>query len=241
MNAAEIHLLGSLLDNEYFLFGVLSHLIDFGLHECRGVCRKWNDICRRLPVKLKNVPAERIAEVSLTFPNAASLSTQRLWSLSQPAEKFRVLSRLPNLKRLEFYPAMPDILTEQLPTWFAALTQLDFLCVHNIAKPEAHFFESVKHLTLLTRLEFRGEQDSRFEKEPISQLVHLRELHISQSYLMGTEGELLFLPSPSLTRLEIVQKCRGSTSAIDVRLYLPVHPVLSKRLFSRLQFRTCIT
>lgn len=63
----------ALLDDPYYLGLVLGQLVDYGLHECRRVCRKWRDVCYKLPVKLGWVLKENIPAAVARFPNAVKL------------------------------------------------------------------------------------------------------------------------------------------------------------------------
>ena len=65
--------LADLLSQEDILSKVLVHLVDSGLHECRRVCRKWYEVCNKLPVKLSlSLHGDRFVDPD-RFPNAVSL------------------------------------------------------------------------------------------------------------------------------------------------------------------------
>ena len=62
--------LTDLLLRKDILSRVLVHLIDSGLHECRRVCRRWYEVCSKLPVKLSRNPRDDRYVESDLFPNA---------------------------------------------------------------------------------------------------------------------------------------------------------------------------
>ena len=54
--------LRSPLLTEKYLVKILSHLVNDGLHECHLVCRKWNKVCKKLPVQLVVDDEDRIPD-----------------------------------------------------------------------------------------------------------------------------------------------------------------------------------
>ena len=73
--------LGVLLDEyEDLLLKTLTCLMEDGLHECRLVCRRWRDACRRLPVTIQPgiaFDASKVVKMATErFPNATALRTK---------------------------------------------------------------------------------------------------------------------------------------------------------------------
>lgn len=65
-----------LLGDEIFLIKVLSLVMEDGLHECRQVCRQWNNVCKKLPVTLWYDSLYNMCEKADVFPNATSLKVR---------------------------------------------------------------------------------------------------------------------------------------------------------------------
>ena len=216
------HPLSALLENELFLSKLLQHLVDFGLHECRLVCRKWNEVCRSLPVCLTNVPFAGILQAPAKFPRAVRLSSSSNFRFGRLVEAFYSLAHLEQLRQLELNLACtPGIVYELLPGYFAALTQLETLCLRNTSCCVTHISASLKHLTNLTKLQLHSTIVRRSRVDPITHLVKLRALHISHVFLTNENDELLFPPGPNLTRLE-VDVGRSSTASL-LQVSLPDH------------------
>ena len=69
------HSLGSILEEQWFLLlMVFEHLVDYGLQECRLVCRKWCEVCRLFPVELLWIEEEHLREVVDAFPRTVATS-----------------------------------------------------------------------------------------------------------------------------------------------------------------------
>lgn len=93
--------LADFLTHEHFLRPVLLHLIDHGLHECRLVCRMWNDVVKTLPVKLLDVPRNQRSQLGQVFPEAGSLA--RVRGFVELQDLVDLLRQLPELKTIELY------------------------------------------------------------------------------------------------------------------------------------------
>lgn len=72
--ADQLTILGEILQRDDYLSKVLECLIDDGLEDCRLVCRRWNSVCNKLPVKLTVKDPTNTKAVGQIFPNARSLS-----------------------------------------------------------------------------------------------------------------------------------------------------------------------
>ena len=213
MSVAESDLISSLLEDEHFLSRVLSHLIDFGLHECRRVCRKWKDVCRRLPVKLKNIPIDKMADIPLAFPNVVRLSSLEGHVPKAEMSVLHSFSRLTNLNHLEInLSALSFTIDQHFPTWFATLGQLTSFRVYGLVNAAPHFFEALENMRQLTKLEFARDQGDAFQIDAIVPLKGLQELSIYMSQMTATQGEALFLSMPHLTKLKVTQDILNMTT-----------------------------
>ena len=222
------HPLSGLLENELFLSKLLQHLVDFGLHECRLVCRKWNEVCKRLPVSLTNIPFAGIMQAPSKFPRAVRLSSSTNFRFGRLVEAFYSLAHLEQLRQLELNLASTSsIVYELLPGYFAALTQLETLCLRNTSCCVTHISASLKHLSNLTKLQLHSTIGRRSRVDPITQLIKLRALHISHVFLTNENDELLFPPGPNLTRLEVDVGRSSTTSLLKVSYPDHAFPVIS--------------
>jgi len=93
--------LSTLLEQDYYLTKVLGYLLDDGLHECRRVCRKWYDVCNRMPVKLGRISVEEIPAIVNKFPNAVSFYRILIDSLKEGARNDEVTGAIESLRQLE--------------------------------------------------------------------------------------------------------------------------------------------
>lgn len=111
--------LASLFELDYFLIAVLGYLVEHGLHECRRACRKWRDVCNKLPVRLR-VPEEKIPVAAEKFPNAISVASVRdcydfpekrvqiseLKEADRDAPWFSFLSKFRKMERLQLQSSL---------------------------------------------------------------------------------------------------------------------------------------
>ena len=194
--------LGRLLENEFYLEKVLEYVIDDGLHECRRVCRKWRDVCGRLPVKLdSNTLFDKVEVLCELFPKASRVTVDEL--VSHPCAQYIPLASFGHLKQLRV--AVKADFT--LPIELKSLECLESLRleVWN-CDALADFYSSLQFLTKLSELDLElaeTKNDDPPEMEPITQLRNIKKLKLYNAPLLNGKGQFLFHPLPSLTSLAI--------------------------------------
>lgn len=204
-------LLSTPLEQEYFLVKVFGCLLDDGLHECRLVCRRWYDVCSRMPVKLVDVPIERLPVVVDRFPNAVALSfyPPLEWN-GEVVETIGSLARLKNLEAVKLNEAsaggvriwnnlpLCKSLAEALPSC-RHLQSLDFVPPFDGSNPGAEagtcLYSRLSHLTGLTRLRLLSGWE-QLVNDPFTEIRNIEDLGIKSVSLEN--GQLVF---PHLTHL----------------------------------------
>ena len=197
--------LGALLEQDHLLFKVLACIMEDGLHECRLVCRRWRDACRRLPVAIQPGIAFDASKVvkamAERFPNATALRLGE-WRRRKDAldeDSMRSLRRLENLRTLQtrFMGERPAA-----ETLFSTLLSMRLLRSLSFSfsrrSDSAAYIAILPYLTQLTSLDLRAPRIIRAHLEPITELHGLLNL-TGDFHLLVTLGDRLLFPS--LTRL----------------------------------------
>ena len=194
--------LGVLFDNsEDLLLKVLSYVVDDGLHECRRVCRRWQDACGKLPIKLGNRCLCRLGEAAELFPEAVSLTLESDFGIGDFSGRQAIqhLSRFGNLQSLCLVAYSKVVKMNSLATLLPSTHILRSLDVTVDRKDN---LDGIVHaLRLLPNLEELTVFVSHFiqtDLEPITELQELTCLKTGFPVMFNSRGELLF---PSLTRL----------------------------------------
>lgn len=98
------HPIAAILENEYYLEKVLFHVVDDGIHDCRQVCRKWNKVCKKLPVRLLYTRLHQVYGLETIFPNVTSIARRRhsfdkigVWPFIEKGTNVLYLTRFLNL------------------------------------------------------------------------------------------------------------------------------------------------
>ena len=207
-----------LLGEDWFLYNVLGCLVDDGLHECRRVCRRWNAACKSLPVKLRQVPPERVPDVLTAFPNAVELScTTRFPSEDlDVARKLAGLTSMTRLERLDYFAERTDGGDLQL-AHEETHSRLQSLGVHLRTERCEAFRRSLSSLIGLKRLDvtLRSDVDSS-SWSPFTELGSLIELSLPGSMLKNKSNRIMF-PSTALTKLTVDVSGPQCLSVLDVR------------------------
>ena len=204
--------LSTLLQQEYYLTKILGHLLDDGLHECRLVCRKWYDICNRLPVKLSRIPFEKIPLVVDKFPNAVAVHVRRFERGEWKEEDTRVVESLMQMRHLEkltlgatfgfppFFIMYPicDPLGEAIQS-LRQLQSLDLLWID--AELVDFIWPHIRYLTGLRRLRASSPR-IYLVLEPFTELRNIEDLDAPR-FLTNQEGQLMFPSLTHLTRLDV--------------------------------------
>ena len=228
--------LGDLLLREDILSKVLVHLVDSGLHECRRVCRKWYDVCSKLPVKLSFSPRDDRCIKPDLFPNAVSLKlTDKDFCCSADIKKHlpRYLSKLNRITHLELYIVQWPLIQFQQKS-MATLYSVRSLSV--IAWEIGPFFidslETLQRLTGLTALELLIRYNNVIDAAPITEMKELRTLKASSCFIDNRNKEFIFGTQTQLTKLEIVHELHSvSRGVIALQVMSAVVP-LSFRSYS---------
>ena len=223
-----------MLDQEYYLSKILGHLVDYGLQECRRVCRKWRQVCNKLPVKLNGVRFDEVRILAERFPNAAKWDMERYpaVSLYPDREKQRhipqaeemetcllYLPRFKNLKHLkfEFISLKKDAnrwspLFEELGESFQTLEKLTSLeIVVDCEEDDSLCFASqLRYLTNLTSLEMQL-KPCGLPIEPFTELQKIERLDVPD-YLVTQDQRLMFPELTNLTHLRWTDRYKTSVA-----------------------------
>lgn len=210
--------LGDILMHEYHLLRVLEYLADSGLHECRLVCKDWCEVCRKVPVKLANVPQEKLPTVVDMFPNATALHSRvrtagggketcnstRIQTNFLDEEVLKHTALLKNLTCLDLKSSGQSQWTfsEALESRMISMARLQKLSLSIECKENAYvdLFTHLRHLTSLTDLEMHLAGSHGIQTEPITELKLIRRLKVT-NLLTLQNGELLFPSLQYLTHL----------------------------------------
>lgn len=197
--------LGSLLEQEDYLLKVLGYLVADGLHECRRVCRHWNDICSELPVKVYAKGDDMLPKIVDMFPNADSMTVKSFADRSadgfgdRTLDMLRKLAQLNSLKNLtvnavQCWPVSSPIEPEM--HWLKGLQSLDLTLTN--AESVVDLYESLSLMEGLTHLKLAAPKPRNIKLPKQTELHLIQDLKLRTTLLIDEEGELLF---PSLTHL----------------------------------------
>ena len=198
--------LGALLEQDHILFKVLVCVMEDGLHECRRVCRRWRDVCRKLPVKLGGSHPDKLDKLVDLFPDAVSLS------LGSPDDDNNIVERqaiqhLSRLKHLQNLDLSIESTTADVISLVTLLPSTDVLRSFEVFVDQKDKFNDVVHvLRIVTNLETLILYASGFvqtDLEPVTELRGLGCLITEFSLIVNSSGELLFPSLTKLTRLEL--------------------------------------
>ena len=206
--------LADLLSQEDILSKVLVHLVDSGLHECRRVCRKWYEVCNKLPVKLSlGLRDDRCVDPD-KFPNAVSLKLRNDISWNLPVIENHLLpclSKLKHFTHLEFSITHgPLFLFPQ--DYLPALHSVRSLSL--TVQTESDYSEVLRTLRRLTdlralKLDRRG-VFRIMDMAPITEIRNLRKLSAKLCFLFNRENQFIFGTQTQLTRLEVLKDVLAS-------------------------------
>ena len=221
--------LADLLSQKQFLWKVLVHLIDSGLHECRRVCRKWYEVCDKLPAKLSlSTCVDRCVE-SDVFPNAVSLKFDAGVFLTHDSVENHLLPCLSKLNRI----ARHEFCTKEWPlVHFRPNCLTSFNAVRSLSvtgRDESAFFdflETLRCLTGLTELELRTEAIyiNATDLAPITEIEELRTLKASSCFIVDRNDDFIFGTQQQLTKLEVRHEFFSASQSTTLQV-MPVHPL----------------
>ena len=185
---------------------IFNHLLDYGLRECRLVCRKWYAVCQLFPVKLRNVSIENLDALALGFPNTISLKMEPSYWDDDLSECAKRLAAFPNLQHVQW--TVRDLwdgrrsgaIFEPLHK----LKHLDLTLEDYSLTPEE--YSSLRFLTSLTKLTLIRYNNARQAEEnvaPFAELREIRELRISGSLFVAQNGMGQFPALTNLTALDL--------------------------------------
>ncbi len=200
-----------LFASEAFLRRVFVHLIEDGLHECRLVCRLWNDTVKKMPVRLKLSNGKHTPFLVKTFPNAVAFKTPDIVFFNYrnyipvDAVFFRHCALLKQLRHLEILVRGSFYLGDGFESCFQNMLQLQSLIIRlELQEGEAYrFYEGIRQLTQLTRLAVNHWSNPSFQAPPLRELKKIQSLDCS-SYRPTTHSGALICPSlTALTHLSL--------------------------------------
>ena len=208
--------LGTVLELEFLLHKVLSHVVDDGIHECRLVCRFWRKVCSSLPVRIRRIRPAEASLVLQKFPMTVSLILGRPVSDDDLPTSYAIplLSQLGNLRHLHLalHPrrAIPAIMRPCLES-MDRLRHLSLGIESDAAYHSA--IEAIRRLSQIESLTLAVFVKVQVDPSPVTEISGLRFLSAPLRVLVDRSGGLLF---PSLTQLTALE-CLGNTAS-DVRL-----------------------
>ena len=199
--------MGELLLQEDILSKVLVHLVDSGLHECRRVCRKWYEVCNKLPVKLSLYEDIGLHDLQHKFPNAVSLNLSDISWTSASAKDYLLpcLSELNRITHLDlcieewrFVQFQPSCLAT-----FHSMRSLSLTILNESAF--VGFLKTLRCMTSLTALELStGCANIIVDMAPITEIKELRELRMGALFLNNEKNQFTFGTQTQLTKLEVL-------------------------------------
>ena len=229
--------LGDLLMREDILSKVLVHLVDSGLHECRRVCRRWYEVCNKLPVKLSlSLHSDRYFDPD-QFPNACSLKFDAGISLDYA---FMETSLLPSLSKLNGITYLEFSIAEWPPVRFQPNCSAAFHSVRSLSLKIHHksvFLEFLETLTRLTelralKLDMAAAVSDVIDVAPITQIKKLRELSARLCFLISRENQFIFGTQTQLTKLEVLKDILPSFFTGVIMQVTSILPLSFIRLYS---------
>ena len=196
--------LTALLADEHFLLTLFEYLVDYGLHDCRLVCRKWNEVCKEFPVAVRCRTRASFQQAMNAFPTATSLSMEHRDVNESVDAVFASLSGLFNLKRLTFGPDSLFFANFVQP-YFQSLPQLtDLTLPFAGSEGIGEMIASIRFLTNLTKLVVLSSEGQVPPPAPLPELEKIRELGIDIALLADQHGNSNFPSLTNLTRLDLV-------------------------------------
>jgi len=200
--------IGKLLHNERYLMRVLFFLIDDGLHECRLVCRFWNQVVMKLPLCLRCAEPGRLPELMTKFPNAISVDFG-IWGVTElTSDLIDILISSKYFAQLKLGVRSLSVFGSAWTDHFLRLRQLRLLhlTVATSVSDVAMFYAGIGQLEnlieLVLSLDVVGE--GKIFVEPLPQLRHIEDLTLSNgALLVNHRRELMFPSLVSLRRLKL--------------------------------------
>ena len=212
--------LGDLLLQEDILSKILVYLVDGGLHEYRRVCRKWYEVCNKLPVKLSlSLHSDYFVQPDV-FPNAVSLKLTNGSVFHSAMSEDRLLSCLSELTRithLEFSQMEWPLAAFQQNSIATSVRSLAITV--GVGSGCVDFLETLRCLTGLTALDLPVGDNEVIDVAPITELKQLRTLKACLCFIVNRNNEFIFGLESQLTKLEIVHESFAvSQSAITLKV-----------------------
>ena len=195
-----------LQNNDDLLQKILSFLVGNGLCGSRRVCRRWYDVCRRLPMRLQQAPSTAALTLANTFPSADSASFFDIGgSPTEPGPSLATgLAQMRHLRHLELRSYKERRLPDELPAVLLSMKTLRSLSITLTESPVVaiEFMDVVRSLTLLTALSFSAHSFLFvLPVDPITELQRLRELTGNLEVLWIANRAPRFPLLPHLTSL----------------------------------------
>ena len=198
----EPHLLSEdlrhLLEDECFMLLILEHLVDYGLQECRLVCRRWRNICKQFPVKIKGITNEQFFKAETAFPNAVSVSMDSFNYTDAESELSGHLLQLTRLKSFSFGENNIRSVRSRKLNMRSPSNLSNMNLTSHAPDWIDHMIASLSHLTNLTKLVLFLPPGRPQSATPFAELEKISELDVSTRLFGDDEGRCMF---PSLTNL----------------------------------------
>jgi len=209
----------TLMEQECILVKIFNHLLEYGLQECRLVCKKWKEVAsRRMPLKLSPLLTDLSSLSTMErFPNVSSLVLNRAlkgrtphsnegWMLPSSRQPFclspdivEFLASFKNLKHLDVSQVPAAIPENLVAECYRSLKNLHSLnlgqdcighCIGADYIAAVSLLSSLGNLTALTMID-----SGLHEREgaiPVPGLSNIQRLTVSSHLLVWNDGVLLF-------------------------------------------------
>lgn len=158
----------TLLEYDFFLEKILSHLVGESISECRRVCKRWYKVCSELPIKTADrVPLDSIPDLFRSFPNVKELHANQNGGGS---DKETILSSLKLFKQLQTFSFLVlrclrrDDWKDQLLDSLSWIPSLEIKLNWNVSSEPNHL-PSIHHLTNLTFLDLKNISLNKFRDQ----------------------------------------------------------------------------
>lgn len=204
--------LSSFLEDDFYLEQTLKHLIDYGVHECRLVCRRWKALCDKLPLKLKRTDNTDLSKIPSLFPNATSVATTiRIRSRESTEEgnlflqnHFRNISQMKGIQNVSLYFAETWNFLDLTPDVLSQLENVPNLKIDRIGFGKE---PKVEESRMEDRYNFDCVRNAPFLKKIVSLCIHAH-------YLVS--NTLCFSSLTSLYSLTVMEGSKGLISEVKL-------------------------
>ena len=238
--------LGEALENQDILLRVLGYVAEYGLQECRLVCRQWLEACQRVPVATRPIELTHLSKVVERFTNVTDLclDQRQKYHFAQSLDRIDILDtlltwlpKLKGLRTLKLSEHEGNRVPQALCPILAPMDDLQSLSLRILDESTLiAWIQVLRVLPQLLSLELFFSGFVNTDLETVSELQRLRDLTCEFRVFVKRDGQLLF---PSLNRLTRLEICRSNIEDGErsiMNLEVCIHPPVTHFLFESLLF-----